>query len=106
MILSNDIIVSMKSAPPFLITRQAQDTIDAILELIGRYQTATAMIRPELLRHNRNRSVQASLSIEGNTLSLEDVSAIAAGVRPPSAQPRDVTAAVKVPYFAALSVPL
>lgn len=48
------------------------------------------MSRPELLRHNRNRAVQASLSIEGNTLSLQDVAAIASGVRPISAKPREV----------------
>lgn len=64
--------------------------MDSILELIGRCQKAPAIIRPELLRHNRNRAVQASLSIEGNTLSLADVSAIAAGVRPPAAPPREV----------------
>ena len=80
----------MNAVPPFSITRQAQDTMDAILELIGRCQKAPAVIRPELLRHSRNRAVQASLSIEGNTLSLTDVAAIAAGVRPPAAPPREV----------------
>lgn len=64
--------------------------MDAILELIGRCQKAPAIIRPELLRHNWNRAVQASLSIEGNTLSLPDVAAIAAGVRPPAAAAREV----------------
>jgi len=64
--------------------------MDAILELIGRCQNAPTRGRPELLRHNRNRAVQASLSIEGNTLSLTDVAAIAAGVRPPAAPPREV----------------
>ena len=90
LIISNDIIICMKAVPPFSITRQAQDTMDAILELVGRCQNAPAMIQPELLRHNRNRAVQASLSIEGNTLSLSDVTAIAEGIRPLSAPPREV----------------
>jgi Fic family protein len=64
--------------------------MDSILELIGRCQKAPAIIRPELLRHNRNRAIQASLSIEGNTLSLTDVAAIAEGIRPPAAPPREV----------------
>ena len=80
----------MKAGPPFSVTRRAQDTMDAILELVGRCQNVPAMARPELLRHNRNQSVQASLSIEGNTLSLADVTAIASGVRPPAAPPREV----------------
>lgn len=64
--------------------------MDEILELLGRCLDAPAMTRPALLRHNRNRAVQASLSIEGNTLSLQDVAAIATGLRPLSAQPREV----------------
>lgn len=80
----------MKAVPPFSITRQAQHTMDAILEFIGRCQNVPTIGRPELLRHNRNRAVQASLSIEGNTLSLTDVAAIAAGIRPPAAPPREV----------------
>ena len=64
--------------------------MDSILELVGRCTEAPAISRPGLLRHNRNRAVQASLSIEGNTLSLKDVAAIASGMRPMSAKPREV----------------
>lgn len=69
----------MDTIPPFRITQTALDLMDTILELVGQCQAKGGIVRPELMRLNRNRSIQASLSIEGNTLSLEAVEAIAEG---------------------------
>jgi Fic family protein len=57
-------------------------TIAEIGELIGRYtETTETRLTPMLRRGNRIRSIQASLAIENNTLTVEQVTAIIDGKR-------------------------
>lgn len=69
-------------SPPFSLTSQALDLVVRISEEIGRLglrqETPTA---PALRRANRLKTIQASLAIENNTLTLEQVTAVVAGKR-------------------------
>lgn len=70
----------MSYAPPFRLShamlRQAAD----IAELVGAWNAAhPAALVPQLRRGNRIRSIQASLAIEQNTLSVAQVTAVLAG---------------------------
>ena len=68
--------------PPFTVTSTVLDLVARISEEIGRQgllrETAQT---PALRRGNRLRSIQASLAIENNTLTLEQVTAVIAGKR-------------------------
>ena len=64
--LSNDTIMK----PPYRIT-------PTILEKIGEVRTAYLNIpQTELRRENRIKNIRASLEIEGNTLSIDQVTAL------------------------------
>lgn len=66
--------------PPFAITSAMLHFVAEIGEWIGRYTiTANAQLTPHLRRSNRIRTIQASLAIENNTLSIEQVTAILDG---------------------------
>lgn len=68
--------------PPFTITAKALDLVVRISEEIGRQEPRpNAASTPELRRGNRLRSIHASLAIENNSLSLEQVTAVIAGKR-------------------------
>lgn len=68
--------------PPYTLTPLILDLVAEIGEALGRLNlNEQERIRPHLRRDNRIRTVQASLSIEGNTLSLEQVTAVLAGKR-------------------------
>jgi Fic family protein len=68
--------------PPYTITPAILRTVEEIGELIGRYTAITeAKLTPMLRRGNRIRSIQASLAIEHNTLTLEQVTAVIDGKR-------------------------
>jgi Fic family protein len=68
--------------PPFTITSATVQLILEISETLGGFSTANQTeIAPMLRRGNRLRSIQASLAIENNTLSLEQVTAIINGRR-------------------------
>lgn len=68
--------------PPFSITPRVLDLVVRISEEIGRKGFSNAgPLAPELRRGNRLRSIQASLAIENNSLSLEQVTAVVAGKR-------------------------
>jgi Fic family protein len=68
--------------PPFTITPDILRLVAEISEWIGRYAvTAAAALTPQLRRLNRIRTIQGSLAIEGNTLSMEQVTAIVDGKR-------------------------
>lgn len=68
--------------PPFTITPAALDLVVRISEEIGRQGLrGDATQTPVLRRGNRLRSIQASLAIENNSLSLEQVTAVVAGKR-------------------------
>jgi len=70
------------SDPPFTLTPRVLDLVACIGEEIGRrgFSRDSAMT-PALRRGNRLRSIQASLEIENNSLSLEQVTAVLAGKR-------------------------
>ncbi len=78
MIVSYDTITIM--TPPFSITASVLDSISQIERLIGRVEGLhQPKPQPYLRKSNRVRTVQGSLSIEGNTLNLEQVTALIEG---------------------------
>lgn len=71
--LSNDTIMK----PPYRITPTILSYIASISEKIGEVRTAYLNIpQTELRRENRIKTIQASLEIEGNTLSVDQVTAL------------------------------
>jgi Fic family protein len=68
--------------PPYRITPGILHIIERIGEALGklRLDSESATV-PVLRRGNRIKTIQASLAIEGNTLSLEQVTAVIAGKR-------------------------
>lgn len=76
--------------PPFTLTAPILDAVAEISELLGRWTASSASARsPRLRRQQRIRSIQASLAIENNSLSLEQVTAVLAG-KPVLAPPHEV----------------
>ncbi len=76
--------------PPFQISSRALNLVAQISELLGRWSvSADASLAPQLRRDNRIRTIQASLAIENNSLSLEQVTAVLAGKRV-LGQPREI----------------
>ena len=73
MIVSNDSIMK----PPYDITNQILKSLTSIAEKIGevnaRYLEKPS---PELRKKNRVKTIKASLEIEGNTLSEDQITAI------------------------------
>lgn len=83
--------------PPFEITNQIIDYVAEIAELVGRLTAASPLsTSPTLRRANRIRTIHGSLSIEQNTLSLEQVTAVLNG-KHVLAPPKDI-AEVKNTY--------
>lgn len=83
--------------PPFEITNTMIGYVAEIAELIGRLtSTASLSASPTLRRNNRIRTIHASLAIEQNTLSIEQVTAVLDGKRV-IAPPKDI-AEVKNAY--------
>ncbi|MCF6290817.1 MAG: Fic family protein [Desulfobacterales bacterium] len=69
-------------SPPYEITPAIVDLVERIGEYLGRISLAGhTPSAPRLRRATRIKSVQASLHIEGNTLSLEQVTAVLDGKR-------------------------
>lgn len=76
--------------PPFTITVQAADHLATIVESITRLDFGTGYrLDLRLQRENRVRSIYSSLAIEGNHLSLDEVSAVLDG-RAVWGRPRDI----------------
>jgi len=70
----------MKYQPPYTITPAIVNLVAGIGETIGRYSVlAEQNLTPRLRRENRIRTIQASLAIENNTLTLEQVTAVIEG---------------------------
>ena len=68
--------------PPFSITPEILERISEIERLIGRYEGLNQpKPNPSLRRSSKIRTIQGSLAIEGNTLSLEQMTAILEGKR-------------------------
>jgi hypothetical protein len=62
---------------PFQLTARLENLLAAIAEAVGKLSAVTlAKPDPKLLRKNRIRTIQASLAIEGNTLTSEQVAAL------------------------------
>jgi Fic family protein len=68
--------------PPYTITPAVLRLVGEIGEWIGRYSVAAdASLSPRLRRVNRIRTIHASLAIENNTLTLEQMTAVLDGKR-------------------------
>ncbi len=72
----------MSYKPPYKITSEIISLIEQIGEALGRLAaTEGKQTVPKLRKQNRIKTIQASLQIEGNTLSLEQVTAVLDGKR-------------------------
>jgi Fic family protein len=68
--------------PPFQITTRVLGRVAEICEALGRLSISNSQtLSPRLRRDNRIRTIHASLAIESNTLSLEQVTAVFNGER-------------------------
>ncbi|MCY4471414.1 MAG: Fic family protein [Kistimonas sp.] len=68
--------------PPFVITNAILKAVADISERLGIYSAGQAAdMTPQLRRGNRVRTIQASLAIEHNTLTVEQVTALLEGKR-------------------------
>lgn len=78
MILSNDTIMNSKIVkPPYKITGKVLKLVAAISEKIGEVNSAHLCKPPtELRKKNRIKTIHSSLEIEGNTLTIEQITAI------------------------------
>ena len=69
-------------SPPYTLTPDILRSVSEISEIIGQYSAlADSHLTPRLRRENRIRTIQASLAIENNTLTLEQVTAVIDGKR-------------------------
>jgi len=70
----------MFQKPPYTITEKAADYLAKIVESVTRLELGTQFMRDiKLHRENRVRTIHSTLAIEGNTLSLDEVTAVIAG---------------------------
>lgn len=67
--------------PPYTITSEILNLISEISELLGYWSAQGKTRSPQLRKENRIRTIQASLAIEHNSLTVEQVSAIMEGKR-------------------------
>jgi Fic family protein len=75
--------------PPFTITPKIINLISIISEQIGRLDGQGLEISPQLRKQNRIQTIHSTLAIEGNTLSIEQITAILDGKRV-LGQPREI----------------
>lgn len=70
----------MSYQPPYFINPQILQRVADIVELLTRWSLSDdSSLSPQLRRNNRIRTIQASLAIENNTLSIEQVTAVLEG---------------------------
>lgn len=70
----------MPDKPTYIITENAADYLAKIVETVTRLEFGTNFKRDiKLHRENRVRSIYSSLAIEGNTLTLDEVTAVIEG---------------------------
>ncbi|MDR1728164.1 MAG: Fic family protein [Acidobacteriota bacterium] len=70
----------MANKPPYTITEKAADYLAKIVETVTRLEYGTGFKRDiRLHRENRVRTIHSSLAIEGNSLTLGEVTAIIEG---------------------------
>ena len=75
--------------PPFEITQSILIHATEISEMVGALSTSRLSASPVLRRTNRIRTIQGTLAIEQNTLSIEQVTAVLGGKRV-LAPPKDI----------------
>ncbi|MBK5072123.1 Fic family protein [Budviciaceae bacterium CWB-B4] len=68
-----------KYSPLYTITPSVLNSVAEISELLGYWSAKDKLVSPQLRRENRIRTIQASLAIEHNSLSTEQVTAIMDG---------------------------
>ena len=72
----------MTNKPPCTITERAADYLAKIVETVTRLEYGTEFKRDvPLHRENRIKSIHSSLAIEGNALTLGEVTAVIEGKR-------------------------
>ncbi|MGB5917148.1 MAG: Fic family protein, partial [Phormidesmis sp.] len=71
----------MSYQPPFDITPSIVSLVSSISEQVGRLDSQTLQASPQLRKQNRIQTIQSTLAIEGNTLSVDQVTAILEGKR-------------------------
>lgn len=70
----------LNNKPPYTITEKAADYLAKIVEIVTRLEFETEFKRDiKLHRENRLRTIHSSLAIEGNTLTLGEVTAVIEG---------------------------
>ena len=69
----------MPYQPPYQITQKIFSPIAQISETMGQTRMAALQNSPQLRKQNRIKTITGTLAIEGNTLNLEQVSAIIEG---------------------------
>lgn len=70
----------MPNKPPYTITEKAADYLAKIVETVTRLEYGTSFKRDiRLHRKNRVRTIYSSLAIEGNSLTLGEVTAVIEG---------------------------
>ena len=70
----------MYKKPPYTITEKAADYLAKIVETVTRLEFGTGFKRDiRLHRENRLQTIHSSLAIEGNSLSLGEVTAVIEG---------------------------
>lgn len=79
----------MNYQPPITITPKILNQVAAISELLGRYAERDQAQALRLRRANRIRTIHGSLAIEGNSLSVEQITAVLEG-KAVIAPPREV----------------
>lgn len=78
--------------PPFQLTHRVTAAMTQIAELLGAWKAVNQnTLLPELRRGNRIRTIQASLAVEQNTLTLEQVTVVLDG-KIVMGSPRKITA--------------
>jgi len=96
MIVSHDTIMVMK--PPFQINSEILNLCTSIALLIGKCEGLHLNSpQPQLRRQNRIKTIQATLEIEGNTLSIDQVTVVIEGkhIRGPGKDVLEVQSAIK-----------
>lgn len=66
-------------SPPFQLSHALLSRVAEIAELVGQWRSTQSSQVPFLRRENRIQTIQASLAIEHNSLSLEQVTAVIEG---------------------------
>ncbi len=72
----------MNYTPPFSLTDEMMSLVANIAELVGHLSATTEQLpAPHLRKENRIKTIQSSLAIENNSLTIEQVTAIIEGKR-------------------------